>query len=141
MKQIAFISLLILIVVSSTSAQEKADINLSIQISGMKSDKGQLFVGIYNSKEDFLKKRYREKRIDVVIKKAEIIFKNLPEEIYAVSIFHDENDNKKMDKNFLGIPKERYGNSNGARVKVGPPKYEDAKFELKKSKVIQIVVE
>ncbi len=33
-----------------------------------------------------------------------------------------------MDKNFLGIPKEKYGFSNNAKGKLGPPDYEDAKF-------------
>ena len=44
-----------------------------------------------------------------------------------------------MDTNFLGIPKEDYGCSNNARGTLGPPKWKDAKFELKgQDKVITI---
>ena len=58
-------------------------------------------------------------------------------ENYTIAIFHDVNDNGKMDKNFVGVPKEPYGFSNNARSKWGPPKYEIAKFELNQ-KVLKI---
>ena len=34
---------------------------------------------------------------------AEVTFKDLPDGTHAVSVLHDENDNGKMDKNFIGI--------------------------------------
>jgi uncharacterized protein (DUF2141 family) len=49
---------------------------------------------------------------------------------YAVSVHHDDNDNDKMDTNFIGIPKEPIGLSNGAVAKFGPPKYKDAVFTV-----------
>ncbi|MDR1437149.1 MAG: DUF2141 domain-containing protein, partial [Candidatus Symbiothrix sp.] len=49
---------------------------------------------------------------------------------YAVSIFHDENDNGKLDTGVFGIPKERTGNSNNARGSYGPPKFDDCKFTV-----------
>ena len=73
-------------------------------------------------------------------KKSVVIFKNLPRGEYAVSFVHDENDNKKMDTNFLGIPKEDYGCSNNATGFMGPPKYEDAKFMLEENKSINIKI-
>ena len=48
---------------------------------------------------------------------------------YAVSMFHDENENGELDANFLGIPKEGYGASNNARGRLGPPRFEDASFD------------
>ena len=59
------------------------------------------------------------------------VVKNVPDGTYAVSFVHDKNSNGKMDKNFMGIPKEDYGCSNNAKGFMGPPKWEDAKFELK----------
>ena len=67
-----------------------------------------------------------------------VTFENIPSGIYAVSIFHDENDNGKMDTNFMGIPKEDYGCSNDASGFMGPPKWSDAKFELKDNTSITI---
>ncbi len=48
---------------------------------------------------------------------------------YAVSVFHDENSNGKMDANFIGIPKEGVGASNDAKGRLGPPKFDAAAFQ------------
>jgi uncharacterized protein (DUF2141 family) len=41
----------------------------------------------------------------------------------------DENSNHKFDTNFMGILKERYGNTNGARGSItGPPKFDKCSF-------------
>ena len=50
---------------------------------------------------------------------------------------HDENENNKLDTNFLGIPKESFGCSNNAKGFMGPPKWEDAKFEISNKDVVQ----
>ena len=50
---------------------------------------------------------------------------------YAVSVFHDENSNGKLDRNFMGMPKEGVGKSNDAAGHFGPPKYDDARFSYK----------
>ena len=42
----------------------------------------------------------------------------------------DSNDNKIIDKNFLGIPSEQYGFSNNATGFLGSPSYKDASFNL-----------
>ena len=50
---------------------------------------------------------------------------------YAVTLFVDFNGNKKLDKNFLGIPKEQYGFSNNVMGKMSPPTFDQAKFVIK----------
>lgn len=125
----------------SVSAQEEETFHLTIEISGMKSNKGRVLVALYKGKEDFLKKRFRGDVAKIKDKKATTVFKNLAPGIYAVSLFHDENNNQKMDTNFFGIPKESYGTSNDAKGFMGPPKYEDAKFTITKNKTIVINIE
>ena len=49
------------------------------------------------------------------------------------SVFHDEDNNKQLNTNFVGMPKEGIGVSRNAKGHFGPPKYEDAKFELNKA--------
>ena len=49
---------------------------------------------------------------------------------YAVAVLHDENDNAKMDFNFLGMPLEGYGFSNDASALFGPPSFSAAAFRL-----------
>jgi uncharacterized protein (DUF2141 family) len=43
---------------------------------------------------------------------------------------HDENSNKDMDQNKIGIPKEGFGFSNNARISLGPPSFDKVKFEI-----------
>lgn len=141
MKKILLIATFFLSVINSINAQqEKETLDLRVAFSGMKSDKGNLFVALYNEEASFLKKSYRGKTVKVNNKKSVVIFKNLPKGIYAISAFHDVNDNKKMDTNFFGIPKEPIGISNDATGFMGPPKYKDSKFNLEKNKTITIKV-
>ena len=56
---------------------------------------------------------------------------DLPEGIYAIALFVDANKNLKIDKNFLGIPKEQFGFSNNAMGKLSAPSFEQAKFEVR----------
>lgn len=48
---------------------------------------------------------------------------------YAVALLHDENDNGKADRALGMMPKEGYGFSRDAKVRMGPPDFKDAVFE------------
>ncbi len=56
-------------------------------------------------------------------------FEDIPPGTYALAVIHDENMNGKLDTNFLGIPKEGYGFSNGAKSLLGAPSFSAASFE------------
>ncbi|WP_392348084.1 DUF2141 domain-containing protein [uncultured Polaribacter sp.] len=133
-----FLLIIFILCAIQTSKAQKETFNLTVNISGLNSSDGNLLVGIYNKKESFLKKPIKSAIVKVESKKALVLFRNLPKGIYAVSFVHDENDNKKMDTNFIGIPKEDYGCSNNAIGFMGPPKYKDAKFVLEEDKTIEI---
>ena len=83
--------------VLTSLAQDKHTI--TIEFTGMESDKGSLFVALYNKETDFLKKPCRRKIVEIKNKKATAVFEGILPGVYAVSSFHDENDNKKMDTN------------------------------------------
>ena len=73
--------------------------------------------------------------MDFKIGKMIIIIQKLSSK--GISAFHDENDNKKMDTNVFGNPKEPAGCSNGEKEFMGPPKYKDAKFSISADIVMQ----
>ncbi|MCV6613674.1 MAG: DUF2141 domain-containing protein [Cellvibrionaceae bacterium] len=66
-----------------------------------------------------------------------LTFHNLPSGDYAVRIFHDENDNRELDRNIIGIPTEPYGFSNNAGA-FGPASFEDAKISLSGDQIVTI---
>ena len=114
------------------------NVNLTVKISGLKSNTGAVLVGLYNSEGTFLKKAYKGVTSDIKSNEATVTFSNIPKGDYAISAYHDKNKNGKLDTNFIGIPKEDYASSNNAKGVMGPPKYEDAKFDLKKDLKLEI---
>lgn len=70
--------------------------------------------------------------VEIPIQKgvARYVFNSIPYGDYAAKPYHDKNGNKKLDTNFIGIPKEPYGFSNNARGTLSAPEYIKAKFTL-----------
>lgn len=115
-------------------------VNLEVNVSGFKNDAGKVRVGIYNSEFSFLKTIYKSDSVEIKDQTASITFKDLPKGEYAISLFHDENSNGRLDKNMFGIPSEDYAASNNAKGVMGPPKYAEAKFTINTSSKIQIIL-
>ena len=107
---------------------------LSIHISGISKIKGSLFIAIFRATDDFpvFGKQFKGIVKEVEGKSQNYNFDNLPEGEYALAIYQDENRNKILDKNLLGIPKEIYGFSNNARRSFSAPSFQEAKFKLNK---------
>lgn len=47
---------------------------------------------------------------------------------YGLALYHDENDNGKIDRNALGIPKEGFGFSNNPRIFLSAPGFSKVRF-------------
>ena len=126
---------IVLFISSLVSAQ---NVNLTVKITGLKSNTGIVQVGLFNSEGTFLTKAFKGVSSEIKSNSAIVTFSNIPKGKYAISAYHDANNNGKLDTNFLGIPKEDVACSNNAKGKMGPPKYEDAKFDLSKDLKIDI---
>jgi uncharacterized protein (DUF2141 family) len=74
----------------------------------------------------------RSTSVKVNAAQVRVELKDLPEGRYAIKAFHDLNGNGEMDLNWIGIPKEPYGFSNNAMGTMGPPKFDQAAFPVKK---------
>ena len=127
----------VIINITLVHAQGTNSQDIIVNISNLNSNNGKVYVAIFDSETNFLKKGIKSMQSKIEAHSCSVTFKNIPKGIYAVSIYHDENNNGKMDKNFMGIPKEDYGCSNNAKGFMGPPKWEDAKFELHNKTIIQ----
>lgn len=92
---------------------------------------GKIYVAFYNKEADFLKeeKVFMGKSVEINAKGfATINVENIASGTYAIAAFLDENGNGKMDINFLGIPKEKYGFSNNARPLMRAATFKEASF-------------
>jgi uncharacterized protein (DUF2141 family) len=91
-------------------------------------------VGVFNNKNNFPDDYFQGQRIRVTNGTMIVAFNNLPVGTYAVSVYQDANGNEQLDKNFLGIPKERYGFSNNS----DRPVYERCLFDFNNDMTIAI---
>ena len=116
-------------------AQSTGTATLTVHVIGARNTKGKIRAALFRGGEGFPNDASRAVHtqaadIDPQTSSAQIVFTDLAAGVYAVSVFHDENMNQKLDKNFVGVPKEGYGASNNPKKKMGPPSFEETKFEL-----------
>jgi uncharacterized protein (DUF2141 family) len=102
---------------------------LHVEITGLRNDKGQVLCSLFSSARGFPKNSANvaaQIRSDISRGHAVCDFSGLDSGTYAISVFHDENSNGKLDTNFIGMPREGVGASNNAKGHFGPPKFDDA---------------
>jgi uncharacterized protein (DUF2141 family) len=106
--------------------------DLTIEVSGITPDRGRVYVVVYDRADSFpiSGRQLVGQILDPTARQLTAHFKDLPPGQYAAVVFQDFNGNGKLDKNFLGIPKEPYGFSNDARGSAGPPKFSAAAVTL-----------
>ncbi len=137
MKKLLFILVIVLFSVAAIAQLS----TLSVNISGIKDMKGDIYVYLYTSEEGFpmeIEQAISFKKIRLTKTSVTTNFCKLKKGTYAVSVYQDIDSNGKINQNFLGIPKEPVGVSNNAKGFMGHPKYEDAKFNISKNKSISI---
>jgi len=115
---------------------------ITVRVAELHQPEGLLGVALYTTKKGFPDKPERAwqstvKKLDG--KQPVFVFDNIPYGTYAVSVLHDKNSNGKMDKTFIGIPKEGFGVSNNPEIKYRAPSFSEAEFSVKGKKVELIV--
>lgn len=109
---------------------------IEVEIINFASDKGVAQIGLFNTESSFLDKVYKGKEVKIKDHKAVATFTDIPDGTYAISVFHDKNKDEKLNT-LLGIPTENYAASNNAPSKFGPPKWKDAKFEVRNGEIVK----
>ena len=137
----------ILFVLSFSAMLEIQASELVINLSHQKKA-GTLMLAVYKNAKAFEGSVVKEKRSEVgVFKGLELYLEpkdsmqlsiEIPDGEYAIAFFIDANGNKKLDKNFLGIPKEQFGFSNNAMGTLSAPSFEQAKFRVARNTVQNI---
>lgn len=102
---------------------------MTVVVKNVKEDVGTVRLAVYNSDDQFMKKEIAATEVKAVNGQAVAVFKNLGTGTYAISVMHDANDNKELDSNMFGVPKEGFGFSNDAMGMFGPPDFKKASFE------------
>ena len=117
--------------------------NVEVTVTGIKSDKGQISVGIFLDNESFDEEKeylgYIFQKNDM--QDGTITFRlNLEPGLYGLSVLDDEDCNRKMKYGALGIPKEGFGFSDYYHTGFSKPKFDSFSFTVEKNTVKHIVV-
>jgi uncharacterized protein (DUF2141 family) len=104
-----------------------------ITVTDLRSGEGVVRACMTTREEIFPKCRKDPASHRTVVKAGDSVtirFTGVEPGAYAVALLHDENNDGKANRAFLGMmPKEGYGFSRDAKVRMGPPKFSDAVFE------------
>jgi uncharacterized protein (DUF2141 family) len=137
--------LFLVISLCATITAQSQTVNLTVTVNNVKSNKGIVSVCVFNQANGFPEKtNLAVKCVNINAAKGTMQIKidGITPGKYALSAYHDENNDGKFNTNLLGIPKEAAGASNGAKGKMGPPKFENAVLMIDKSKTqISIVLD
>lgn len=114
---------------------------VTVDISGLRNAKGAVYLCMTASSKAFPEGCGKDPARIVASSAAgagsPLVLRNVPAGRYAIVLLHDENGNKKMDKT-LFLPKEGFGFSRDAPVRMGPPKFEAAAFDVAAGKPVRM---
>ena len=115
----------------------KTEVNapLRIVIDNLANNDGEVEIGVYTPKNKFPdeKDKFKKYRFKPKHRKIDESITDLPYGEFAFAVYHDENNSGEIDKNLIGIPKERYAFSNNIKPTFKAPNFEDCKFNYDKN--------
>tara|TARA_R110002049_G_scaffold609_3_gene3420 strand:+ start:1275 stop:1688 length:414 start_codon:yes stop_codon:yes gene_type:complete len=123
------VSILVVAMLTITNSLTAQNKTITVTVANISSDEGKVGFALYN-KDNFMKKPIQGKEGKIVDGKTIITFDNIAPGEYAVTCYHDKNNNGKMDFSKYRMPLEDYGASNNVMA-FAPPTFEGAKFILK----------
>jgi uncharacterized protein (DUF2141 family) len=137
-KHLSGLVLTVLLAVPAQAAE------LRLTIKGVRSDAGELLIGLYANPDGFASAIANASKSGLVADKGRLVglsiranagarstvFTQLPPGRYAAVVIHDENDDGRLDANELGVPTEGYGFSNDAQGFLGAPSFDAAAITI-----------
>jgi uncharacterized protein (DUF2141 family) len=127
---IAAAPLLVAATLPATALPESADV--SVTVTGVRSARGLVIACLTARADAFPDCSHDPQARSLKVRAASVVqldFGQVPAGRYAISLFHDENGNGKLDKRLV-IPREGYGFSRDAPVMMGPPSFARAAFAV-----------
>ncbi len=142
MKKVIWILLTVLLAYTVAADSEKKieTSDIVVTINRIQGSEGKISIGLFITENGWPEagKELIGAFVNISTNTIRYVFREIPNGVYAIAIFHDENMNNKLDKGLFGIPKEGYAFSNNIFGTFGPPTFEDASFAVNENKNIHI---
>ncbi len=112
-------------------------IDFTLEITGFDSDRGKAFVEVVDEQGKVVSQLV----LPIVNKKVRKLLTVKAAGKYGIRVFHDENNNKKLDTNVVGYPIEKWGVTNAVRPAFRAPKTEEILVLIEANDKITIKVQ
>ncbi|MDR2926843.1 MAG: DUF2141 domain-containing protein [Cytophagaceae bacterium] len=130
-----FLAVSLMLATVALSAQHK----LTVTVDGIDKTKGKMFIAVYDE-ANYMKQPLYGTVAKVDTQEVTAVIDSVSAGCYAVVIFHDINDNGKLDMGAFG-PTEPYGYSNNAKGQYGPPSFADCAIKVEDDTAVYVTVE
>ncbi len=128
-------------VAQQPAAASTSGYTLTVVVEGVNNLGGNVGLLVFNSAKGWAEDRSTALK-DITVPAHEgtvtITVPDLPAGTYAVALVHDVNKNHKLDRNFVGQPKEQWGLSNNPHAVIKTPSYSACTFELKGNQEVHV---
>lgn len=117
--------------------------SVTVNVSGLHSQKGDVVVCLWNQQDkDFPicsnTASFQHLLVAANAATVAVTFQNVPSGEYAISAFHDENQDGKINRDFIGRPREGIAFSNMNQGGRSRPSFDQAKFAVSGAKTISL---
>lgn len=115
---------------------------LDVDVEGLRNASGQVRLCLTRNPDHFPNCKTDPAALRLAVAAGAVgrlAFADLPSGDYALSVIHDENGNRKLDT-FARIPREGFGFSRNPAIRLGPPRFADARFGMAGQPVRQEVI-
>jgi uncharacterized protein (DUF2141 family) len=119
---------MVLAAATSTAALAQPENTISAPIQGLRSSKGVVRCGLFNSEAGFPKAGRQVMAVNGTIanQRATCVFTTIPPGTYAIAAFHAENNEMQVQTNMLGMPRQGFGFTRNPSAGLGAPAFKDA---------------
>lgn len=126
-----FIAILLFAVSVRAFADE--GVTLTVTVTNIPGVKGNMLIGLYDSAGSFTEKPLEVSPKVTVTSTEDLTAKieNVKPGTYAIAVIQDLNGNGKLDRNFVGMPKEPLAFSVIREIPKGKPDFTACSFEVK----------
>jgi uncharacterized protein (DUF2141 family) len=118
---------------AAESCEQQAN-GVLVRVHGVRSAQGSLVAVLYGDKPDeFLKKggRVLRERVPAQAGTVPVCLAAPRPGTYAVVVYHDENDSRKFERSWTGLPTEGFGVSNNPKPVLRAPTHSESAIQVK----------
>jgi uncharacterized protein (DUF2141 family) len=129
-------------ILSSFYSRHDSGFSIEVEVDNLRCDEGVVQFVLYNKDgsfpEEYPTHFFRKLTGEIIHRSSKVVFSNIPEGVYAINAFHDENSDHRINKFFMK-PKEGVGFSNHNKISiVNRPTFRSSSFHLNKDLKIEI---